>query len=234
MHAAGTEPGRRDVGLDGDVQLGGRAAATHLEHVYAVRGVVADAYSRTGRRSITRVSSASVAARPRHAHHDRTEPADLVLGRHRAPVPGHGLIAVAAVIDEREPLALGILEVERQPAVALDVSLAAHAAARESARAHHSSVAGPRHAEMGPDDAVGAAPLARHLPVEEREVRAGRPDGIGVEQMVRAHVVLIDAALHQTHAERLRVEAIVLADGGRNGREVVDAGEIHTRSLLEA
>ena len=37
-----------------------------------------------------------------------------------------------------------------------------------------------------------------------------------------------------THAERLSVKAIVLADGGRNGRKVVDAGEIHTRSLLEA
>ena len=62
----------------------------------------------------------------------------------------------------------------------------------------------------------------------------GRPDGVGVEEVVGAHVVLVDAPLHQPHAQRLRVEAIVVADVGGDGGEVVDAGEIHVALAVEA
>ena len=62
---------------------------------------------------ITRVRTASVGARSGTLMRDRAEAADLVLGRHRASVPGMGL-ARAAVVDEREALAFGILEIERR------------------------------------------------------------------------------------------------------------------------
>ena len=54
-----------------------------------------------------------------HGQHDRTEAADLVLGRHRAALPRRGR-ARAAVVDQHQPLALAVLERQRQPAVDLD------------------------------------------------------------------------------------------------------------------
>src|SRR6478609_8290116 len=55
-----------------------------------------------------------------HTDGDRAEAADLVLGRHGAAVPRMGLLALPAVIDEAQALALEILEVEDEPSVALD------------------------------------------------------------------------------------------------------------------
>src|SRR4051794_39579110 len=53
-----------------------------------------------------------------HAELDRPEPADLVLGRNEAALPGVTL-AHPAVVDQRETLSLWILEVEARPAAAL-------------------------------------------------------------------------------------------------------------------
>ena len=47
-------------------------------------------------------------------------------------------------------------------------------------------------------------------PGEEREVGAGVPFGVRVEQMVGAGIVLVDAPLDQAHAEHARVEIQVL------------------------
>ena len=72
-----------------------------------------------------------------------------------------------------------------------------------------------------------AAPLRRHRPVEEREIGAGAALRVGVEQVIRAHVVLIDRALHETHAERLRVEEMVVANLRRDRGQMMNAEKIH-------
>ena len=54
----------------------------------------------------------------RYGERDRPEPADLMLRRHRAFLP-RMRFALAAVVDERQPLAFRILEIEREAAVAL-------------------------------------------------------------------------------------------------------------------
>ena len=64
----------------------------------------------------------------------------------------------------------------------------------------------------------------RHLrPGEERQVGAGMPLGIGVEEVIGAGIVLVDALLHQPHAEHARIEVEVLLRGARDGRDVVQA-----------
>src|SRR5688500_16750281 len=72
-----------------------------------------------------------------------------------------------------------------------------------------------------------AALLARHSPVEECQIVAGRADGIGIEEVIRSDVVLVDAALHQPHPHHLRVEAVVAGDVRRHRREMMDTGQVH-------
>ena len=153
-----------------------------------------------------------------------------MLGRHGAPIPRGGTGSTPAVVHQGEPLPLGILEIQHQAAVALG-DLVGTDAERTEALGPPLERGSAAHAQVRARQAVRAAPLARHLPVEECQVRPRRPDGVGVEQVVRADVVLIDAALHQAHAQRLGVEAVVPADVGGNRREVMNAGEIHGRSL---
>jgi hypothetical protein len=68
-------------------------------------------------------------------------------------------------------------------------------------------------------------------PVEEGDVAARRGLAVGVEEVIRARVVLVDGLLDEAHAERARVEVVVAAGVGRDGRQVVDAGELHFRVL---
>src|SRR5262249_57386905 len=44
------------------------------------------------------------------------------------------------------------------------------------------------------------------LPREERQIRPRMPFGIRIEEVVRAGIVLVDAALDQSHAQDARVE----------------------------
>ena len=160
---------------------------------------------------------------------DRTEAADLELGRHRTAIPRRRRVAGTAVVDEREALALGILELKRQPAVALDDLTVRHLVFVEALQPpcqRRFTV----HAEAGPDDAASPAALARCGPVEKGEVRARTAFGVGIEQVIGAHVVLVHRALDQPHAERPGVEAVVLLDRGGDRGEVMDARELHGRA----
>ena len=121
MHAAGTLLRRPQLRLNGHVQLGVRAAATaasHGEHVHVVGGIF-------GMRIVARRLHVQDAREQdvgrlehRHAHRNRAEAADLMLRRNRTLLPHGRRIAGAAVVNQREALPFGILEVERQPAVA--------------------------------------------------------------------------------------------------------------------
>ena len=68
------------------------------------------------------------------------------------------------------------------------------------------------HAQAGADDASRSAAFRRHRPIEERQVAARSAFRVGVEQMIRAHIVLIDGASHQSHAERLSIETVIVFD----------------------
>jgi hypothetical protein len=78
---------------------------------------------------------------------------------------------------------------------------------------------------------VRAPPLALHRPVEEGEIGAGRREPVGVEQVVGTDVVLVHGFLDEPHAEDARVEGMVARRVCRDGRQVVDAGELHGQTL---
>ena len=133
--------------------------------------------------------------------------------RHRAAIPRARRIAGPAIVHQREPLTFRILESQGQPAVALE-DVAVRNAGFIEALDPPLQRGFTLHPQTRPNDAARAATLAWHRPVEEREVGAGTPLGIGIEQVVRAHVVLVDAAFDEPHTERLRIEAVIFFDGG--------------------
>src|SRR5260221_10286778 len=104
-------------------------------------------------------------------------------------------IADASVIYERKTLSLLILEVERQPAVPLDDFTGGDAVlwktrAPELERGH------TPHPQPPPRDRISPPLLRRCGAVKKGEIRGRRSFRVGVEEMVRADVVLIEAALH--------------------------------------
>ena len=52
---------------------------------------------------------------------------------------------------------------------------------------------------------------------------------IGVEQVIGARVVLVDALLHQAHAEHAGIEVQVLLCGSGDGGDVVEATDWRDR-----
>ena len=57
----------------------------------------------------------------------------------------------------------------------------------------------------------------------------GMAFAVGVEQVVGARVVLVDAFLHQAHTEYTGVEIQILLGGSRDGRDVVEATDWRDR-----
>src|SRR5690606_2553500 len=81
-------------------------------------------------------------------------------------------------------------------------------------------------------DGMRSAPLRADRPVEEGEIRAGASLPVGVEEMVGGCVVLVDGLLDQAQAERVRVEALVGGRIGGDGRQVVNAVQVHGNLLF--
>src|SRR5207247_6082131 len=87
-----------------------------------------------------------------------------------------------------------------------------------------------------PDDCVHhpgpsrPAPRARIL--EERDVRAGAADLIGVKEVVDGRVVLVDRLLDEPEPEHARVVLDVLRRVARDAGDVVDAFELHRFSMF--
>ena len=162
----------------------------------------------------------------RHADHDGPEPANLPLAAARGCGPMASAGRPPAIVDESEALSFGIFEQQGETAISLDDLAVAHALFVEAVRPPRQRVVAA-HAQARPDDAARAPPLTRNRPVEEREVGARAAFRVGVEEMVGADVILIHRALDQPHTESLSVEAMILLDGGRDRREVMNACEFH-------
>ena len=76
-----------------------------------------------------------------------------------------------------------------------------------------------RHLERDLDrEAVAHARRRQLRPRKEGQVRARVPLGVGVEEVIGAGVVLVDALLHQPHAEHAGVEVQVLLRRARRWR----------------
>ena len=231
MDAAGARARRLETTLLGDVQLRAHATGAHLVHVHDVPRVLGVRVLAHGTHP-DRPQHGVRRRDRRHAQRDGTQPPDLVLRRHRAPVPGVR-VANAIVGDEREPLALGVLEVERQSRVALHDLSRPHA---QLAEPHLPVVErlGVGHAQRGTRDRSRAARLGRHRPVEEGEVGPRCPLRVGVEQMISAHVVLVHGTLDEAHPHGAGIEVMVVPDLRRDRRQMVDALQLdaHVGSLL--
>src|SRR5204863_4593204 len=75
-------------------------------------------------------------------------------------------------------------------------------------------------------------------PWEKRQVRSGMTLGVRIEQMVRAGIVLVDAALDEPHAEHAGVEIEILLRRSGNRGDVMKTVDFfhrlagpHPRSL---
>ena len=128
-----------------------------------------------------------------------------------------------------QALALGILEVERHPAVALDDLAVLHTLLVEApCPPAQRLLAGNAQRRAG---RCCACPAARAPTGQSKKVmsRAGRGLAVGVEEVVGADVVLVHGLLDEAHAERPRVEGVVAPGVGRDGGQMMDAGELHDR-----
>ena len=143
-----------------------------------------------------------------HGQHDRTEAADLVFRWHRAALPRRGR-ALAAVVDQHQPLALAVLERQRQPAVDLD-DIAGHAAGLFQAIPPVAQRLFAGDAQAGARDRIGSALLGGGREIEEGEIGAGIGFAVGVEQVIGADVVLVDGLFHQPHAEQAGVKGHIV------------------------
>lgn len=135
-------------------------------------------------------------------------------------------LARAAVVDEGQALALLVLRVEDEPAVAALDAAVPHAVIGET-RLPIGERRLARDAKARAADGMRAPALGRHRPVEEGDVGAGRGLPVGIEQVVGRDVVLVDGLLDQTQSQHLRVEGVVPRRVGGDGSEMVDAGELH-------
>ena len=161
----------------------------------------------------------------RHGHGNRSQTADLLLGRHRT-FRVRVRRAFAAVIDQRQALAFRVLEVERQAAVALgDVADGDAGDFEPFMPPAQIRRAGDAHAAAG--DGVVAALLARRRKIEKGDVAAGRGHAVGIKQVIGGNIILVDGLLDQAQAEQLGVKFDVAGRVGRHGGEMVDAGKLH-------
>ena len=205
------------------MQLGIRAFPVHLKNVDGVPGVVGVRVLAHGAQVHRLHQHRGGRVERGHVELHRPQPADLALGGNGAALPWVRL-PHPTVVDQRKALALGVFEIERHAPVALG-----HRALRHPTFAQPLGpvLEGPcpTHAQARAGDRVRAAPLGLHRPVEKGQVGAGRALGIGVEQVIGAHIVLVDAALHQPHAQHLGVEVVVVADLRGDRGEMVDTGK---------
>ena len=122
----------------------------------------------------------------------------------------HGEAApLRPVVDQHQPLALAVLERQRQPAVDLD-DIAGHGAGLFQAIPPVAQRLFARDAQAGARDRIGSAPLGGGREIEEGEIGAGIGFAVGVEQVIGADVVLVDGLLDQPHAEQAGVKGQIV------------------------
>ena len=174
---------------------------------------------------MTAVSTASVGARSGTESVIGPSPRTWLSAGNRALRPGMRF-ARAAVVDEAQALALRVLEIERQAAVALG-DLAVLDAMLVEMRAPPVERVLACDAQRGARDRMRAAALRRRRPVEEGDVGAGRCEAVGIEEVIGADVVLVHRLLDEAHAEHALIEAAVPRRVGGDRGQMVDACELH-------
>ena len=115
----------------------------------------------------------------------------------------------AAIVDQHQPLALAVLERQRQPAVDLD-DIAGHGAGLFQAIPPVAEGLFARDAQARARDRIGSAPLGGGREIEEGEIGAGIGFAVGIEQVIGADVVLVDGLLDQPHAEQAGVKGHIV------------------------
>src|SRR5690606_6768065 len=124
-----------------------------------------------------------------HRDGDRAEAADLVLGGHGAAVPGMRF-AGAAVVEQPETLAFGILEIEtRSPVLLCD--LACYQVRIPQPCRPPVEACRPCDPQASAADRMRPTPLGPGGPVEEREIGARSRQPVGIEEMIGAGIVLV-------------------------------------------
>src|SRR6476620_2562964 len=111
-----------------------------------------------------------------------------MLRRYRTSFPWRRL-SLTAVVDQHQPLALIVLERQRQPSVDFD-DLAGDDARLFQAVAPISQALFTGNAQAGARNRVGPAALGSCGKIEEGEIGAGIGFAVGVEQMIGADIVL--------------------------------------------
>ena len=161
----------------------------------------------------------------RNADRDRTQAADLLLGRHRATFP-RICVSDCAVIDENEALTLWIFEMQGPPAVTLDDSMVTYLAFVQSFQPPLQRGLAAN-AQPGANDAVSSPFLASSGPVKESKVCSGTALPVGVEEMIGGNVVLIDCLFHEAHPENVCVKSVIAPGVCRDRCEMMDSVELH-------
>ena len=147
--------------------------------------------------------------------------ADLALDRYRAGLPRREAAADGGRrLDQRDAQAVRVDD--RQRALA-EPRLDRGDGGAVPGQARGPPVQGVRGHGEGH---LGGEPVSvarrRHVrPREERQVGAGVPFGVRIEQVVGAGIVLVDAPLDQPHAEHAGVEIQVLLRRPRDRRDVM-------------
>ena len=223
MDASGALSGEWQFRLDGDVQLRSGSARTHFINVNCrarPRAILSDCPH-----AENIFKNALGAIEPGNADRDRTQAANLMLGRDGASFPWVDA-SCPTIINETKTLPFEIFKIESQPPVTLGNAAVTHIVSSEAAPPPLKGVF-PCYPQSGPDDAVGASLLRCGWPNEEGQIGAWTPLPVGIKKMVRTHIVLIDGFLYQAHAEDVRVETVITARVRRNGCEMVDTVELH-------
>ena len=225
MHAAGAGVRRREIRPHRDVQLGRRPL---LAHLIDVNGIALRLRMRIvpNRLHVHDMGEHQI-GRPqlRHRHDDRSEPANLMFGRHTALFPRvRG--AFAAVVDQRQTLAFRILESQRQPPVDLSNLGHLHGGFLQALLPIlQCGRAGD--AKAGAGDGVVAALFRQRRKIEKGDVAAGRRHPVGIKQVIGADIVLVHGLLDHAQAHELGVEFEVAGGVGRHGGEMVNSGKLH-------
>ncbi len=179
--------------------------------------------------------SAAVGAGSRSTTRAPCRPRILALGRHRAGLPRSEAAADGGRrLDQRDAQAVRIDD--RQDALAeprLDGGDGGAVAGQprgppvQGARRY-----GERH--LGGESVSVAG--GRHVgPREERQIGAGVALGVRVEEVERAGIVLVDAALDEAHAEDAGVEVEVLLGRPGDRRHVMQTVDrAHTRQAIRS
>ena len=152
---------------------------------------------------------------------------------------GTGLFSHASCVasirrlDEREMLAVRIVEQERAVAAPLVDARDLRAALRESRAPILERARGNRQRDL--DAESDAEPARRRiLKREEGEIGARMSRRVGIKEVIRVRRILIHTLLHQAHAEHAGVEVEILLRVAGDRRDVMNAVDVGHGELCQS